>query len=129
MATKWLLDASAVLSWLQEERGSEVVDEVLDESVIASINVAEVVHKLVGQGASAEEALGIIGRLAIPQVDFGSDHVLATARYSHIKGLSLGDRACLGIATALGLTAVTADRQWATCGAQVRLIRDATSHA
>ena len=129
MPIKWLLDASAVLAWLQEEPGSEVVDEVLDESAIASINAAEVLHKLIGQGATAEQAGEILARLAVPIVDFASGHLAAATRFSKIKGLSLGDRACLAVAEGMGIMAVTADQQWSTSGAQVRLIREASSHA
>ena len=43
------------------------------------------------------------------------------------KGLSEGDRACLALAGALGVPAVTADRPWADVaedlGVQVELIR------
>ena len=129
MPIKWLLDASAVLAWLQEEPGSEVVDEVLDESAIASINAAEVLHKLIGQGATAEQAGEILARLAVPIVDFASGHLAAATRFSKIKGLSLGDRACLAVAEGMGIMAVTADQQWSTSGARVRLIREASSHA
>lgn len=129
MPIKWLLDASAVLAWLQEEPGSEVVDEVLDASAIASINAAEVLHKLIGQGATPEQAGEILARLAVPIVDFTFSHLPASTRFSKIKGLSLGDRACLAVAEGMGIMAVTADQQWSRCGAEVRLIREASSHA
>jgi ribonuclease VapC len=40
-------------------------------------------------------------------------------------GLSLGDRACLALAVALGAMAVTTDRRWSTLdiGIPVRVIR------
>lgn len=129
MSTKWLLDASAVLAWLQEERGAEVVDEVIDASAILSINAAEVLHKLMGRGATPDKAHEILDRLAVPVIDFSSGHLRAAARFSKVTGLSLGDRCCLGVAETMGLTAVTADRQWAAVSDRVRLIREATSHA
>ena len=129
MAIKWLLDASAVLAWLQEERGSEVVDEVMDESAMASINAAEVIHKLIGQGASPEQASEILSRLAVPIVDFSAEHLRTAARLSSVGGLSLGGRACLAVADTLGVPAVTADRLWAKAGPAIRLIRSETSHA
>lgn len=129
MPIKWLLDASAVLAWLQEERGAEVVDEVLDSSAILSINAVEVLHKLMGRGATPEQAREILDRLAVPIVDFGGAHLRATARFSKVAGLSLGDRCCLGVAESMSITAVTADRQWATVSDRVRLIREASSHA
>ncbi len=129
MPIKWLLDASAVLAWLQEERGAEVVDEVIDSSAILSLNAAEVLHKLMGKGATPEQAREILDRLAVPVIDFGNEHLRATARFSKVAGLSLGDRCCLGVAETMSLTAVTADRQWAAVSDRVRLIRDASSHA
>lgn len=129
MPIKWLLDASAVLAWLQEERGAEVVDEVLDDSAIASVNAAEVLHKLVGQGASPEQASEILTRLAIPIVDFSSEHLRHVARFSGVSGLSLGDRTCLAVAEQMGVTAVTADQRWSSLGARVRLIREVSTHA
>jgi ribonuclease VapC len=129
MKIRWLLDASAVLAWLQEERGSEVVDEVIDESAIASINAAEVIHKLMGKGASPEQAGEILGRLAIPIIDFTSEHLPNAARLSKAKGLSLGDRACLAIADRMGITAVTADQLWSSSGVSVRQIREVSLHA
>ena len=124
MPIKWLLDASAVLAWLQEERGSEVVDEVMDDSAIASINAAEVVHKLVGQGITPERALEIVERLAIPVIEFSGEHLRRAAQLSTVPGLSLGDRACLAIAGTMGIPAVTADRNWASTGCEIRLIRE-----
>jgi PIN domain nuclease of toxin-antitoxin system len=40
-------------------------------------------------------------------------------------GLSLGDRACLALASALGLPAITADRRWPSLalGVEVRVLR------
>jgi PIN domain nuclease of toxin-antitoxin system len=38
---KAVLDASALLAYLQNEPGSEAVEAVLDESIISSVNWAE----------------------------------------------------------------------------------------
>ena len=44
---------------------------------------------------------------------------------TRVQGLSLGDRACLALARALGLPAMTADRAWAglEVGIEIRTIR------
>ena len=42
-----VLDASALLAYLKGEPGEEVVDSVLTESVISSVNWAEVVQKAI----------------------------------------------------------------------------------
>lgn len=45
-----VLDASAVLALLQDEPGAEVVERVLPGSVLSTVNLAEVVGKLVDAG-------------------------------------------------------------------------------
>jgi ribonuclease VapC len=47
---KAVLDASALLAYLQNEPGSEVVEAVLVESAISSVNWAEVVQKSIAAG-------------------------------------------------------------------------------
>ena len=42
-----VLDASALLAYLQDEPGSEVIDEVLAESAMSSVNWAEVIQKAI----------------------------------------------------------------------------------
>ncbi|GAA6616607.1 type II toxin-antitoxin system VapC family toxin [Scytonema sp. NUACC26] len=60
-----VLDASALLAYLQDEPGSEAVEEVLAESVMSSVNWAEVVQKSVAAGVVVNgmredlEALGL----------------------------------------------------------------------
>ncbi len=52
MTKKVILDASAVLAFLQDETGSEKVDVVLSEgkAIISAVNYAEVVGKLFEAG-------------------------------------------------------------------------------
>ncbi|HSK71944.1 MAG TPA: hypothetical protein VK892_09635 [Pyrinomonadaceae bacterium] len=47
-----VLDASAVLAFLQNEKGKERVEAVLESSVISRVNVAEVLTKPVEKGMS-----------------------------------------------------------------------------
>ena len=47
-----VLDASAILAILFDERGAErLTDEILDGSVVSTVNLAEVQTKLVKNGA------------------------------------------------------------------------------
>jgi PIN domain nuclease of toxin-antitoxin system len=53
--------------------------------------------------------------LGIEVVDFDQEQAWAVARLRSATkelGLSLGDKACLGLSLALGEVAVTADRSW-----------------
>lgn len=109
-----VLDASAVLALLHEEPGAGEVEQLLDGALMSSINLSEVIQKAEQRGIVTEgleydlEALGI---------EFHAFD-MATARptaelWSKGSGLSLGDRACIALAKAEGLPAVTADRRWA----------------
>lgn len=126
--TSGVLDASAVLALLQEEPGSDVVEEFLPAAVISSVNYAEVVGKLFDANLSAKEVQQILAFLSIPVVEFTETFALRVGALkkntSHL-GLSLGDRACLALAESLGVPAVTADRIWmkANVGVEVVVVR------
>ena len=52
-----ILDASALLAYLRQEPGGEMVDGVLAESVMSSVNWAEVVQKSISAGVEVEGML------------------------------------------------------------------------
>ena len=62
---KAVLDASALLAYLQDEPGSETIEPMLDESAISSVNWTEVVQKSIAGGVDVDglredvEALGL----------------------------------------------------------------------
>jgi ribonuclease VapC len=62
---KAVLDASALLIYLQDEPGSGTIEPMLDESAISSVNWAEVVQKSIAGGVEVDglredvEALGL----------------------------------------------------------------------
>jgi ribonuclease VapC len=129
-----VLDASALLAYLQAEPGGQTVQAALAVGGIMSIvNYAEVLSRLSDVGeepATAHRRLqehGLIGGL-LKLVALTEDDAVAIARLriaTRAQGLSLGDRACLATARRLGRSVVTADRSWAAVdvGVTVRLIR------
>lgn len=125
----YVLDASALLAWLHREPGLEIVEASLRRSVISSVNWAEVLQKIIARGIREPEAVaGELQYLGLSVVPFTADDAERAARLWSMgrqAGLSLGDRACLSLAQRLGLTALTADRRWATLetGVDVQLIR------
>lgn len=68
-----VLDASALLAYLKNEPGNEVVDGVLAESVMSSVNWAEVVQKSIAAGVVVDgmlddlQALGLVIEPFIPE--------------------------------------------------------------
>lgn len=124
-----VLDASAVLAFLQREPGEEYVRQVMGRALLCSVNLTEIVTKLVERGLDSATVLRITGSLPYQIVDF--DQELATKagllwRHARSAGLSLGDRACLALAIREGLPALTTDRAWLRddIHTDVRIIRD-----
>lgn len=121
-----VLDASALLAYLQREPGGDVVRRLLTGAVISSVNWAEVVGKLGGLPAAAvRHRLAVRGMVVVPFTVEAAELAGALAARTRSVGLSLGDRACLATAAQLGLPAYTADRTWLDLevGVEVRAIR------
>jgi PIN domain nuclease of toxin-antitoxin system len=120
-----LLDASAVMALLRGEAGAERVLQVLPDSAISAVNYAEVISKLIDFGAPAEQAIAAAGQLALEIVPLDGSmaiHAGALRQATRSRGLSLGDRACLALATQTGLPALTADRAWAELDLEVEVV-------
>lgn len=114
--SKVVVDSSAVLAYLQRESGWEDIEPYLaGETVISAVNLAEILSKLHEQEVPADAIRQLLAHLALNVVAF--DDALAY-RVSELRvptrslGLSLGDRACLGLAQQLGLPVITVDQIW-----------------
>jgi PIN domain nuclease of toxin-antitoxin system len=126
--SKAVLDASALLSLLQDEPGATDVQALLPEAAMSAVNLSEVLARLVDAGMPRAEARATVEALGIRFVDFDVDQAFEAAALrdsTRAYGLSLGDRACLGLAQRLGVPAVTADRVWARLrgGPTIRVVR------
>jgi PIN domain nuclease of toxin-antitoxin system len=109
------LDASALLAFLFREAGHEVVARQVHECCISAVNVAEVLARFARDGHDPAIVLGRLQATSIEMVPFRGAEAAATAALAPATrklGLSLGDRACLALARARGIAAVTADRAW-----------------
>ena len=118
-----VIDASALLAYLQGEPGSErVTNAIAEGACISAANVAEVLSKRADAGddprALARTLIGsgLLGNAAaLEVVDVGLDdavEIAALRPHTRPRGLSLGDRACLALATRRRCRAVTADSGW-----------------
>lgn len=121
----YALDASALLALLQGEAGQEMIGEVLEHSVMSSVNFSEVVQKALTREevptAGLRADLEAAGLAILP---FEADDAEEAARLwpaTRNAGLSLGDRACLALAARHGLTALTTDRAWSELGLPVEV--------
>jgi ribonuclease VapC len=123
-----VLDASAILAYLEEESGSREVEKLLDEAAVSAVNIAEVASKLAERGAPADRIRQTIQALGVEVIpcDEAIAYRIGDLRSStKALGLSLGDRACLATALQHNVRAITADRHWKTVkvGARIHVIR------
>jgi ribonuclease VapC len=124
-----VLDASAILAFLNQETGHQRVAELLrDGAVVSAVNLAEVAARLSEAGGSDSQIRIILDVLQLEVAAFGADLAYRTAMLrlpTRHLGLSLGDRACLALAEQLGLPAVSADRAWGNLqiGVPIELLR------
>ena len=111
-----VLDASAILAVINNEPGSEkLTPELLAIAVASTVNLAEVQTKLVSRGWTSEEAwedatspVRAVLSFDEEQARIAGDLVTQT----QYLGLSLGDRACLALGTALKAHVYTAEKIW-----------------
>lgn len=130
LGSPFVLDASAVLALLFEEPGAEMVRAHVRSGVIGAANLAEVLAKLSDHGlpaAEAARAVAILGLEVAPMTEAQAQRSAELRAATRAAGLSLGDRACLALATELGAPALTADRGWVAiaeaAGVSVQVIR------
>ena len=126
--TKYVLDASAVLAFLNSEPGYERVSLALPNSVISAVNMSETIAKLMEVGMPEKEIELVLAYLGCEVKSFELEDGKSTAKLRQVTrplGLSLGDRACLALGLQLGLPVLTADRAWSslTLGIEIEVIR------
>ena len=123
-----IADASAVLALLKQEPFSKLDPRRLFRATISAVNLSEVLEGLCSGGLSEREAEEAVAELNLEIADFDEAQArLAAYLRSRTSraGLSLGDRACLGLGLHLGRPVITADRVWARLdvGVEILLIR------
>lgn len=123
-----VLDSSAILALVFQEPGGEAVGPWLAKGLVSSVNLAEIVTRLVERGYVDDEVVETMRGLSVEVMPFTREQALAAGllrRATREAGLSLGDCACLALAQAEGLPAMTADRAWGELdlGIEVELIR------
>lgn len=119
-----VLDASALLAFLQGEDGADIVEDRLDEGArCGAANWSEVAQKVRSAGHAWDLARGLLASYQLHvETVVVDDAEWAAARWRRGEGLSLADRLCLSLAERLDVEVWTADAAWGTEG-RVRQIR------
>lgn len=109
-----VLDASALLAFIQGETGAEEVEAALtSDARCSAANWSEVAQVVIERAGSFDLVRGLLMNygLVIEPVTV-PDAETAAALWRRGSGLSLGDRLCLALAERLGADVLTADRAW-----------------
>ena len=135
MPTVPVLDASALLAYLNGEPGGDVVAETMSAgAAITTVNLAEVLSTLATRGQDPAETVALLedrrilgGAVSVEPLT--REDAIEVARLRPLTkgaGLSLGDRACIALARRLGACAVTAEPLWlqVPTGVDVVIIRE-----
>ncbi len=117
MSRVTVLDASAIIAFLQGEPDDEVVRLALlsGQCVVNAANQAEIIAKSLDRGVNPEAIKAILAELAYTVVDIKAEDGMQAGWMrgtSRKIGLSLGDRLCLALAQRLKAKILTADRPW-----------------
>ena len=128
MTNQVVLDASAVLAYLQDEAGQEKVHDVLAEGrgIISAVNVAEVVGKLLEAGLTELSVKSVMENLELQIEPFDDEQAWEAGKLrlgTREISLSLGDRACLALAYIKKLPVITADKHWDKLATDIRIIQ------
>lgn len=124
-----LFDASALLTMIQEERGIELLEEMVSIAVMSSVNLSEVVSVLARSGMPRDAISETINSSITEIIPFSqAEAELAGNLINDTKklGLSLGDRACIATALLYGLELYTTDQAWEKLnlqGLKLKLVR------
>ena len=114
-AVSVVLDASALLAYLQDEPDGERVRTVIAQAAMSTVNWAEVIGKARDEEVDTtglQEDLVSLG-LAFEPFSAAQAEIAGQLkeRTRHL-GLSLADRACLALGSDRDETVYTADRAW-----------------
>ena len=119
-----VVDASALLAFVQGEQGSDHAEAVLAGGArCGAANWSEVAQKVsaAGRDWGLVRALLVSYDLTVESV-IEDDAEWAARRWRHGEGLSLADRLCLALGNRLDVEVWTADAHWGSAG-RIRQLR------
>ena len=120
-----VLDASALLAYLQDEPGGDRVRKVITHSIMSTVSWAEVIGKARDDGVDTRGLREDLSSLGFALEPFSADQADIAGRLKECTkrfGLSFGDRACLALGSDRGETVYTADRAWSQLDLGVEVV-------
>lgn len=120
----FVLDASAILAFVQGEDGDGAVEAALHlGAACGAANWSEVAQKVLAAERDWDLVRALLTSYEVRvEPVLGEDAEWAARRWTHGEGLSLADRLCLALGERLDGEVLTADALWGSAG-RVRQIR------
>ncbi|AIL13493.1 hypothetical protein IM40_08335 [Candidatus Paracaedimonas acanthamoebae] len=110
-----ILDSSALLALLKNEPGSDIVESLLGNIIMSSINVTEVATVLLDSEMTLQECQDTVLPFISAIMPYDEELASLTAdlrKQTKAYGLSLGDRSCIALGQKMKLPIYTADKTW-----------------
>jgi ribonuclease VapC len=110
------------------EPGEDRVKPVTRQAFLSTVNLSEILQKLVAKGVPLGKAQDYVLEFIGPIIPFDPVHAALAAEMAAPTrqfGLSFADRACLALGRSLDALVLTADQKWLKLdlGVRVELIR------
>ena len=127
-AARHVLDSSAILAMFLGEDGGDVVQAAGPGGLISTVNVSEVIAKMLDRGSPLVLVVERIDALKLKIVSFDlscAKKAGALRDATRGRNISFADRACLALGLETGRPVLTGDREWAELDLpiDIRLIR------
>ncbi len=120
-----LIDSSALLAVIYNERGMEKAQEYFENSYMSVVNAAECFIVLNKNGMPFDIAQNLLESIIskfIP-LEYNDAKIIAQIKNSNKDiGLSLGDSTCIAIGNKLDLQIITADKAWLQVQSKSKII-------
>jgi hypothetical protein len=110
-----ILDASALIASIYEEKGGDMVAKYLPQAIISAVNMTEVISYMVNRGLDVEQVKELLESLTIEVAPYDAEQAFISGEImlkTKKKGLSLADRACLALAITKNLPVLTVEKAW-----------------
>ena len=111
-----VLDSSALIAFIKEEPGAELVESRLPSAVVSAVNLQEIAKKMIDAGSSLDDVGRMVDQLKLDVRSHDVEDAFLAASLAPATrrfGKGLGDRSCMALAIRLGVPAITTDRTWA----------------
>jgi ribonuclease VapC len=123
--TRVVLDASAILAVIRNERGAAEVLPLLHTSMISAVNFTEVLKRGQEKGGSPAVTRALFSNVGIPIVEFDERQAVLCAELAartQDLGLSLADRSCLALGIISESRIITADQRMSQAVLPIKIV-------